>query len=104
MIIASGARETHFKDLDEIGATIAEFALGSIATMARTNPHIKAPGLVPHLGSQIGVYWNYLIALLVGIATVHFLLLIGSIYFYSLGLETTRSTRNTTGTELRTLI
>ena len=73
--------------------------------MAYTNPYIKTPGLVPYLGSRIRVeHWNYLIMLLVGIATVHLLLLIGSIYFYSLGFETTQSIRNTTGTELQTLV
>ena len=88
-------------DLDQVGAFIAEFALGSIATMAYTNPYIKAPGLVPYLGSRISVHWNYLIALLVGIATVHVLLVIGSIYFYSLDSKKRQSIGNTTGIELR---
>ena len=71
--------------------------------MADTNPHIKAPGMVPHLGSRITVHWPYLVALLVGIATVHLLLLVGSIYFSRLGLEKKQSIRDTTGTELRVM-
>ena len=69
--------------------------------MAYTNPYIKAPGLAPHPGSRIRVHWHYLIALLVGIATVHLLLLIGSMYFYRLGLEKRQRIGNTTETELQ---
>ena len=59
---------------------MAEFAMGSLATMARTNPLIEAPGLVPYLGSRMRVHWPYLVALLVGVAFVHLLLVIGSLY------------------------
>ena len=68
--------------------------------MAYTNPYIKAPGTVPYLGSRIKVHWPYLVALLVGIATVHLLLLVGSMYFSRLGPEKTQNIGDTTGTEL----
>ena len=60
---------------------MAEFAIGSIATMADNNPPIQAPGMVPHLGSHLNVHWNYALPLLVGIAVVHLLLVLGSMWF-----------------------
>ena len=76
---------------------MAEFALGSIATLADNNPSIRAPGFVPHLGSHLSVHWGYIIPLLVGIAFVHLLLVIGSIWFYS------QDARRSNDTELRSL-
>ena len=60
---------------------MAAFAIGSIATMANNNPTIRAPGLVPHLGSRLNVHWDYALPLLVGIAVVHLLLVLGSMWF-----------------------
>ena len=60
---------------------MAEFAIGSIATMADRNPTTRAPGLVPHLGSHLNVHWDYALPLLVGIAVVHLLLVLGSMWF-----------------------
>jgi hypothetical protein len=53
---------------------MAEFAIGSLSTMASKNPRIQFKGSVPHLGSRIDVSWRYLIALFVSIAGVHFIL------------------------------
>ena len=59
---------------------MAEFALGSIATLAHTNPQIEAQSLVPYLGSRLSVHWNYIIPLLIGIGLVHLLLVIGAVF------------------------
>ena len=80
----SSAYETHFAQPDRVGAFMAEFALGSLATMARLNPLIETQGMVPYLGSRLDVHWNYMIILVIGIAAVHLLLLVGSIIFYKL--------------------
>ena len=96
----SSAWETSRDEPDEVGARMAEFAMGSIATMAYTNPRIKAYGAVPYLGSRIRVHWHYLNPLLVGIGAVHVLLVIGSIL---LSRHTTRSDerrRDSAGVEL----
>jgi hypothetical protein len=53
---------------------MAEFAIGSLSTMASKNPRIQFEGLVPHLGSRIDVSWRYLIPLFACIAGVHFAL------------------------------
>lgn len=79
---------------------MAEFAMGSIARMAYTNPPIEAHGLVPYLGSKIKVHWSYLIALLVGIASVHLLLVIGSLHFHNAGPGRDQGTRDVMATEL----
>ena len=55
------AWEVYFKEPDEVGADIAEFAIGSISTMARTNDQIQVDSLVPHLGSHLEVKWYYVI-------------------------------------------
>lgn len=53
---------------------MAEFALGSIATMATNNPTIRIPGNLPIPGSRLKITWAFAIALLVCIAGVHSLL------------------------------
>ena len=72
--------EVHSKDPDEVGADIAEFAIGSISTMASTNPLIQVNGRVPYLGSHIEVHWDYLIPLLAGISGAHLALFMLNIY------------------------
>lgn len=59
---------------------MAEFALGSIATMATNNLSIQISGTLPTLGSRLEVTWAYAIALLVIIAGVHSALLASAIY------------------------
>jgi hypothetical protein len=60
--------------VDSVGANMAEFAIGSLSTMASKNPRIQLEGSVPHIGSRIVVSWRYLIALFACIAGVHFTL------------------------------
>lgn len=72
------AYETHFRSADEVGADMAEFAIGSISTMASTNRQIQIPSLVPHLGSRLQVHWYYVIFLLASIAGVHLALFIAN--------------------------
>jgi len=50
---------------------MAEFALGSISTMATNNPSIYVNGHLPILGSRLHVDWAGAIALLVCVAGVH---------------------------------
>ena len=57
--------------MDEVGANMAEFALGSIATLASKNPPTVIPGSLPRLGSRLKVDWAYAIAVFVCIAAAH---------------------------------
>ena len=59
---------------------MAEFAIGSIANLAKKSIQIQMQGTVPYLGSRIGVSWDIAIPLLVGIAGVHFLLFVSVVY------------------------
>lgn len=68
--------EVHFKASEQVGADMAEFAIGSISTMASTNRHIQVDSLVPHLDSPLGVQWYYVIPLVAGICDVHLTLFI----------------------------
>ena len=78
----SSAWEIHFAKPDQVGAYLAESALGSIAVMADTNPQLHVNGLVPHLGTRLTVHQKYLIALLVGIAVTHVLLFVLTLCFH----------------------
>ena len=55
---------------------MAEYALGSIATMANNNPTIRISGNLPIPGSRLKVNWPFAIALLVCITGVHTALII----------------------------
>ena len=59
---------------------MAEFAIGSISTMANRNPQIPVESLVPYLGSHMEVKWYYLIPLLAGVSAGHLTLFLLSIY------------------------
>lgn len=59
---------------------MAEFAIGSISTMARTNRQIQVHGSVPCLGSHLEVKWYYLVPLLAGITGTHFVLFLLDVY------------------------
>ena len=65
---------------DHVGANMAEFAIGSISTLAKQNPRIQLPGTLPNLGTQLQVFWGYASALLIGIAGVHFILFVAVVY------------------------
>ncbi len=80
-LIVSSSRaawEVHFKAPDQVGADMAEFAIGSISTMARTNRKIQVDSLVPHLGSHLEVKWYYVIPLVAGICGAHLVLFISN--------------------------
>lgn len=77
----STAYETHFIKADQVGADMAEFAIGSLSTMASTNHQIQVESLVPHLGSRLTVHWYYVTLLLAGIAGVHLALFIATVVF-----------------------
>ncbi len=57
---------------------MAEFAIGSLATMASKNDRIEHEGMVPHLGSRLSVYWPYAISICVGIAATHLALFVAT--------------------------
>ena len=75
------AWETHHHNMDDVGANMAEFALGSLSTLFTTAPQIQIPGTVPYLGSRLQVFWPYAIALLVAIAIAHFVIAFSVIWF-----------------------
>lgn len=72
--------EIHFQSVERIGSNMARFAMLSLATLAKTNPHILIPGTVPYLGTRLHVYWPYAISLLAAIVGVHFVLFAGVVY------------------------
>ena len=79
-MLCRSAWEIHFKRFDEVGANMAEFAMRSLSTMARTNPQISLHGaLVPHLGSHLIVRWQHVIPLCAVIAGVHFVLFVSAV-------------------------
>lgn len=57
-----------------IGNKIAQFAIGSLGSMASINPKQQRPGTLPILGYSLNVQWGYVIALSVCIAVAHCLL------------------------------
>lgn len=59
---------------------MAEFAIGSISTLAKQNPRIQLQGTVPNLGTQLEILWEYASPLLIGIAGVHFILFVTVVY------------------------
>ena len=54
---------------------MAQFAIASLAAMADLNPLQPLPGMLPELGYQISVHWDFLIAFAAGVAGVHALIL-----------------------------
>ena len=74
------AWETHHRDAKGVGADMAEFAIGSLATMASLNPRIQMVGSVPYLGSHLTVCWRDVIALFVCIVGIHFALFASAIW------------------------
>lgn len=72
--------EVHNHRIDEVGANMASFALGSLASMATRNPTFEAEGLVPILGYNLSIHWNYVIALCACIVGIHFVLFAAAVY------------------------
>ena len=62
---------------------MAEFALGSLATMVEVNPTIQISGHVPYLGSRLNVYhhWGPVLAFLIVIPVAHFVLLVATVFY-----------------------
>lgn len=67
-------RETHNLNAQQVGADIAEFAVGSLAAMAKLNPKQYVRGTLPTLGYHLDAHWQYIIALAACIGGVHCLL------------------------------
>lgn len=72
--------EVHNHRIDEVGANMASFALGSLASMATRNPTFEVEGLVPILGYNLSIHWNYVIALCACIVGIHFVLFAAAVY------------------------
>ena len=70
-IRSSSAWDVHGQPADNVGANMAEFALGSIATMGSNNPTTQLPGQLPTPGSRLEVKWSFAISLLVSIVGIH---------------------------------
>ena len=58
---------------ETVGARIAEFAIASLAIMARRNPPTSVQGTVPTLGYQLSVEWKWVILIASCIAGAHVL-------------------------------
>lgn len=63
--------DIHHQDAEKAGANIAEFAIGSLATMVNRNPPIYINGTVPHLGSRLSISSVAFGAILGCIVAVH---------------------------------
>ena len=84
--------EVHNHRIDEVGANMASFALGSLAFMATSNPTFKAEGLVPILGYKLSINWNDVTALCACIVGVHFGLFAAAVFISRLSsLRTIRT-------------
>ena len=62
---------------------MAEFALGSLATMVEVNPRIQIPGHVPYLGSRLNIFQRRIpfLILLFSIPVTHLILLVVTLWF-----------------------
>ena len=72
--------EVHFRDIEDVGANMAEFAINSIASMTLRNPHITIDGTLASLGSQINVDWWRPLALFASIAGAQLAILLSATY------------------------
>ncbi len=63
--------DVHHHDAETAGANIAEFAIGSLATLVSRNPPININGMVPYLGSRLSISPVAFGALLACIVVVH---------------------------------
>lgn len=59
---------------------MAEFALGSLASMATRNPSVQTQGAVPILGFHLTVKWKFTHALCASIVFIHFLFFAAAVY------------------------
>lgn len=72
--------ETDNLPAQAVGRRMAEFAIGSLASMSNYNLHTRIPGTLPTLGYSLSVKWEFIIALAAVITGVHSLL-VGLILF-----------------------
>lgn len=73
--------ELHGHTIEDLGDNIARFAIQSLAIMVRRNPPVRIRGSVPYLGSRVVVYWQYFIALVSCIVSVHFALFAVTVFW-----------------------
>ena len=59
---------------------MAEFALGSLASLAIRNPSVQFHGAVPILGFHLTVQWKFTLALCASILIVHFVFFAAAVY------------------------
>ncbi|KAI4184662.1 MAG: hypothetical protein LQ348_004519 [Seirophora lacunosa] len=72
--------ETDNLPAQAVGRRMAEFAIGSLASMSNYNVHTRIPGTLPTLGYSLSVKWEFIIALAAVITGMH-CLLVGLILF-----------------------
>ncbi|KAL9009177.1 MAG: hypothetical protein Q9173_005772 [Seirophora scorigena] len=72
--------ETDSLPAQAVGRRMAEFAIGSLASMANYNLQARIPGTLPTLGYSLSMHWEFIIALAAVITGVH-CLLVGLILF-----------------------
>lgn len=71
MYVSRSLWDIHGYSAERAGANIAEFAIGSLATMVSRNPRIYIDGKVPNLGSKLSINAVGFGALLACIVAVH---------------------------------
>ena len=72
--------ETDSLTAELVGSRMAEFAIGSLARMARLNPTTIVVDTQPVLGYSLTVEWHYTLPLLVAIVVVHVLVLAATLW------------------------
>ncbi|KAL9608984.1 MAG: hypothetical protein Q9167_006216 [Letrouitia subvulpina] len=73
--------EIHYHDASDVGANMAEFAIGSIAYMASRNLlNVLFPGNLTHLGQSLNPHWQSAIPLLLVIVAAHFALFTAAVF------------------------
>ena len=78
--LLSSRWEIHNLPINVVGSNMAEFALGSLASMAIRNPSVQFHGAVPILGFNLTVQWGYVGGLCGAIAFVHLLFIAAAVY------------------------
>ncbi|KAI4210069.1 MAG: hypothetical protein LQ351_007059 [Letrouitia transgressa] len=66
--------------MQEVGARMAQYALGTIANMAYSNPSQQKAGTLPTIGYRLKIYWKYMIPLTTVIVGIHASIVVLMIY------------------------
>ena len=82
---------------------MAEFAIGSLASMANLNPETLIPGTLPRLGYSLSVEWKYVIALVASITAAH-CIIVGLLIWISRGVVVIEDSHLVTAKLLQGLI